>query len=296
MNMDPVADSVQVRQTNGIEIYSLRKLGSTVAVVNKGGMLWSYDAASCGEVLFQSTHPKGVPSAENLARGGIPKMFPIIGPGETLGMGLHGNLRAETFQRITDLAQLNGSDLALEYHHDGNAHPNFPYSYSYRTDYLLPESGRGQTLVQADTIHNTGLQDMEVQIGQHNYFRTASRAVSVLGLKDTPYFDQMSKEQQAATGRSLFMNHVSGEINCLYALPTQRVALADPSWGRRINLSYEGYSQLIVWNPGQRDLGNLAPVNNQYFVCLEPCELSTKMRIPAGGTVKLSQTISVESM
>ena len=289
-------DPVSVTKLNDLDCYHVRKQGSEIMVINKGGSLWSFKDANLGEVLYQSEHPKGVPSSTNIPRGGVPKMFPIIGPGEALGMPLHGNLRNETFNRVQAGLEFPGADLVLEYTSKPGTFDKFPHPYRYRTAYSLAHGDGGSLVEQVDQIENLSDQPFEAQLGQHNYLRIAGRSATVHGLGVQEYLDRRTRLTHKPSPDALpfSLSNCTEEVDRLYSIaPGSTLTLKDRTWGRKIELTAEGYSELIVWNPAQRDLGNLDPVNNQYFICLEPCEATVPIIVPAHGKITCRHRISV---
>jgi D-hexose-6-phosphate mutarotase len=289
-------DPVSVTKLNDLDCFNVRKHGSEIRVINKGGSLWSFKDANLGEVLYQSEHPKGIPSLDNVPRGGVPKMFPIVGPGDALGMPLHGNLRNEIFTRVNGSVDFPGADLVLEYTSKNGVFDKFPFSYRYRTAYSLAHGDGGSLVEQVDQVENLGDQPFEAQLGQHNYLRVSGRAATVHGLGVREYLNRRTQEMEfpCNDGLPFSLSRCESEVDRLHSFtPGAVLILKDRTWGRKIELSTEGYSELIVWNPAQRDLGNLDPANNQYFICLEPCEVSVPIIVPANGKITCRQRIAV---
>jgi D-hexose-6-phosphate mutarotase len=289
-------DPVSVTKLNDLDCFHVRKLGSEILVINKGGSLWSFKDSNLGEVLYQSDHPKGVPSLANVPRGGIPKMFPIIGPGDALGMPLHGNLRNEMFSRVKGSADFPGADLVLEYTSQQGGFEKFPFSYRYRTAYTLAHGDGGSLVEQVDQIENFGDQPFEAQLGQHNYLRVSGRGATVHGLGVQDYLNRRTQKMESPSpdGLPFSLSRCEAEVDRLYSFtPGSTLTLKDRAWGRKIEVTAEGFSEVIVWNPADRDLGNLAPVNNKYFICLEPCEATERIIVPANGKITCRQRISV---
>jgi glucose-6-phosphate 1-epimerase len=103
----------------------------------------------------------------------------------------------------------------------------------------------------------------------------------------------MSRRQPAGAPLAL-----TKETDSVYLDVPDRLAIADPAWGRRIVIEKSGAASAIVWNPWPEKaaaMGDLGGDNWRGFVCVESGNVGdNRVTLPAGGTHTMTTRISLD--
>jgi glucose-6-phosphate 1-epimerase len=200
-------------------------------------------------------------------RGGIPVCFPWFGPHKTdQDKPQHGfarlmywdvagtstNAAGETIARL----QLCSSDETKAY---------WPHDFCAEMTIVV-----GKTLVATLKVTNTSGQPFDYTCALHSYFNlSAIESISVEGLKETAYFDQLAGENGIQEEDVLEIN---GPMTRHYLNTETPVIINDSAFRRRIKVDKSGSKVTTVWNPGAETCAKIADLPDdgyETFICVE---------------------------
>ena len=226
-----------------LETVTLRHAsGSTAEIAIQGAHVTSWKRATGDEMLFVSAN--SALTAGEPIRGGIPVVFPqfaALGP-----LPMHGFVRTATWE-VADVGRdPTGAVFALLRTRDTEATRSlWPHSFRANLRLTLDEA-----LSTAITIENTGREAFPFHCALHTYLRVADlRKVSVEGLEGATYQDRTAKSVQRRERRRPLT--VTGEVDRIYVARPGRLRIRDESRGRAILFDRAGFSDVVIWNPGE---------------------------------------------
>lgn len=249
--------------------------GAKATVSLFGAHLLSWKTGDGVERLFVSAQTPL--DGSKAIRGGVPVIFPqfnVRGPGLRHGFARVSNWRmaasgGDNGRSFVEL-KLNQDDLAPEHAQA------WPHAFELTLRYTL----HGNALEAEFTVHNTGSEPFPFGVALHTYYDVGQlNATSISGLQHQTYTDhhlQTRSQDYPAL-------HFNEKHDRLYqATPSLMLNTASTT----LNLSQQGFSEWVVWNPGQLDaaaLVDLADDEYQRFVCIEPARID-QQPLAAGAT------------
>lgn len=239
--------------------------GAQATVSLFGAHLLSWKTGDGVERLFVSTQT--ALDGSKAIRGGVPVIFPqfnVRGPGLRHGFARVSTWRVaasggDTGQSFVELT-LNQDDLAPEHAQA------WPHAFELTLRYTLHGNG-----LEADfKVHNTGTAPFPFGVALHTYYDVGQlNATSISGLQHQTYTDHLLQTRT----QDYPALHFNEKHDRLYqATPSLMLNTASTT----LNLSQQGFSEWVVWNPGQVDaaaLVDLADDEYQRFVCIEPARI-----------------------
>ncbi|MBC7513989.1 MAG: D-hexose-6-phosphate mutarotase [Herminiimonas sp.] len=261
--------------------------GASAVVADHGAHLLSWRPAGSAEALFlSSTSGYGGSAA---IRGGVPVIFPQFG---ALGSGQRHGFARNTGWRFLGATLDDGAAMAswmlesaptgVGTAEDNRALPGFRLTCDMRLTANTIDIGL--------TILNTSMQAWHCQAALHTYLRVDALEVTrIEGLQATPYVDQT---RPIAAGATLATAHMAqdagplvfvGEVDRVYLGAPRRVVLQDGQ--RRLEVTMRGFSDTVVWNPGQAKAAALADLHAggfREFVCIEAAAIGQPIELAAG--------------
>jgi len=249
--------------------------GAQATVSLFGAHLLSWKTGDGVERLFVSTQTPL--DGSKAIRGGVPVIFPqfnVRGPGLRHGFARVSTWRVaasggDTGQSFVELT-LNQDDLAPEHAQA------WPHAFELTLRYTLHGNG-----LEADfKVHNTGTAPFPFGVALHTYYDVGQlNATSISGLQHQTYTDHLLQTRS----QDYPALHFNEKHDRLYqATPSLMLNTASTTF----NLSQQGFSEWVVWNPGQVDaaaLVDLADDEYQRFVCIEPARID-QQPLAAGAT------------
>ncbi len=216
--------------------------GATAEIAIQGAHVVSWKRANGEEMLFLSANSRLAP-AEPI-RGGIPVVFPQfanLGP-----LPQHGFVRTVTWEVAEVSRDPGGSVFALFRTRDTEAsRALWPHAFRATLRVTLDEA-----LSTAITIENTGDEGFPFHCGLHTYLRVGDlRKVTVEGLEGARYQDRTAKSVERRERRRPL--RIAGETDRIYVAHPGRLRIRDESRGRTILHDRAGFSDVVVWNPGE---------------------------------------------
>jgi D-hexose-6-phosphate mutarotase len=197
-------------------------------------------------------------------RAGIPVCWPWFGPGPGGGTEpQHGFVRAAPWELVQ---RVDADDEATFLHRvtSGTATSRaWPHAYA-----LELRSRFGRTLEVSLTTRNTGDRPFDYEEALHAYLVVGDvRRARVEGLHGKSFFDKVTQTEREQSGDLEF----SGETDAVYRTSAP-VTLHDPVLGRRLVVTTEGASNVVVWNPWADKAEEVADIGDDDwtgFVCIE---------------------------
>jgi D-hexose-6-phosphate mutarotase len=254
---------VAFKTRDGMPVALVENASCSAELSLYGGHLMGWTPKGARPVLWLSKAAKIVEGQS--MRGGVPLCWPWFGahPSDK-SAPLHGSARLALwdFVSASDLADATEIVLSL----DENAIlPQFK-TQRFKLFYKVVA---GRELKLSLEIVNSGSSELSFSAAFHTYFNVADIGKTLVkGLEKSSYRDNTVGEEKGPEGKPVvfpgwvgrtFHNVSSAEID-------------DPVLKRRIGVSGEGASSIVVWNPGegvQDKFPGFAPGDEKTFVCVE---------------------------
>ncbi|MYM23311.1 D-hexose-6-phosphate mutarotase [Duganella sp. FT135W] len=249
--------------------------GAQATVSLFGAHLLSWKTADGKERLFVSSQTPL--DGSKAIRGGVPVIFPqfnVRGPGLR-----HGFARVSTW-RLTGQGGDGGSSFIEFSLNQGDLSMEHAQAWPHAFELTLRFTLHGDALNVDYTVHNSGAQEFPFGVALHTYYDVGHLdATSISGLQHQQYTDHhlntRTQEYPAL--------HFTEKHDRLYqSTPALTLNTADAT----LRLEQQGFSEWVVWNPGQEDakaLVDLADDEYQRFVCIEPARID-QQPLAAGAT------------
>jgi glucose-6-phosphate 1-epimerase len=257
--------------------------GAQATVSLFGAHLLSWKTADGKERLFVSAQTPL--DGSKAIRGGVPVIFPqfnVRGPGLR-----HGFARVSTW-RHSDSGGDGGSSF-LEFSLTPNdLLPEHRQAWPHDFTLTLRFTLHGDSLQMAYTVQNTGDEAFPFGVALHTYYDVGHLdATSISGLQHQQYTDH----HLHTAVQDFPALHFTEKHDRLYK-STPEVTLNTAN--ATLRLEQQGFSEWVVWNPGQADaaaLVDLADEEYLRFVCIEPARID-QQPLAAGASWTGLHTIS----
>jgi D-hexose-6-phosphate mutarotase len=234
----------------------------TGEVFDQGAQVTRWAPAGADPVLYASSAIRLEPG--RAIRAGMPVCWPWFGPGREPGMEpAHGFARTSTW----DLVEVTDCDDETTVVHrltsDEATSPHWPHPYcaEVRTRF-------GQALAVSLTITNTGDEAFDYEDALHTYLVVGDiHRVRIEGLDGVSLVDKVTGTERVQQGDLAF----AGETDAVYRTSAP-VTLRDAALGRRLAVTTQGASNLVVWNPWAVKAAEAADIGDddwERFVCIE---------------------------
>lgn len=268
---DPLPAGVTFAEERTARLVRLENRFGQLEVSLKGAQIRSYVPVGQTELLYR---PRNMDfSGQALNHGGIPVCWPWFGCNGEPGSPPHGYARYSDFifggvRRFDD----GSLELTLQLRPTPENLKLWPHEVEL--DYRIT---LGPKLRLELETHNAGKERVVITEGLHPYWKVSDRKnVRVDGLDGLRYCfaDEGTVDDKIWKGEFI----PDGHFDHVFRLAPKRkpVSISDSMTGRRIVLSGDGYSKLVIWTPTPfeaGELGNLPPEDSLVFVCVEPATL-----------------------
>lgn len=249
--------------------------GAQITVSLFGAHLLSWKTGDGKERLFVSAQTPL--DGSKAIRGGVPVIFPqfnVRGPGLR-----HGFARVSTW-RLAGSGGDGGSsylEFALAPDDLSPEHQQaWPHTFALSLRFTL----HGDALEIDYTVRNTGEQAFPFGVALHTYYDVGHLdATSISGLQHQQYTDH---HLNTRTQEYPALHFTEKQDRLYQSTPAVTLNTADAT----LRLEQQGFSEWVVWNPGQADaaaLVDLADEEYQRFVCIEPARID-QQPLAAGAT------------
>lgn len=257
--------------------------GATATVCRYGAHITSWKLANGEEQLFLSELAEFKNGAS--IRGGVPIIFPQF---NTFGTGLrHGFARTSEW-RITQSPIEESSEsivcCELQLTDSDETQKSWPHKFLATYRILLSEASLRLELI----VKNTNDTPCEFTAALHTYFCIPQLLnTRVTGLQHSKYWnnngDDFSKRQQENDPALTFkdaIDRVYFDVDRSLKLQT-----TDNSSESTLNISQQGFSDVVIWNPGKDAAITMKDfVNTEYenMLCIEAAKIDSPVVLNSG--------------
>lgn len=239
--------------------------GAQITVSLFGAHLLSWKTGDGKERLFCSA--LSALDGSKPVRGGVPVIFPQFnsrGDGQR-----HGFARVSQW-RLDDSGGDGGSSFLQFTLTPAELAPAlaqaWPHAFALRLRFTL----HGDALDIDMTVQNTGAREMPFALALHTYFDVGQlAATSVSGLQHVRYTDH---HLHTAEQEHPALHFTEKQDRIYQATP----ALTLNTDNATLRLEQQGFSEWVVWNPGQADAAAMADLEDEEylrFICIEPARV-----------------------
>ena len=265
------ANNIQLNSTDG----------GSVLISPHGAHVLSWMPAVGDERLFLS--PKAEFRAGAAIRGGVPVVFP-----QFAGLGVlpkHGFAR----NIVWELARLTGDSAVFWLSENDATRLVWPHRFLAEYSVRIEKNQLDMALA----ITNTDIVPFTFTAALHTYLRVMAVAdTSISGLHGLIYRDSANGDIQAIeTSERLGFQ---GELDRIYLDAPSELHLQEPD--RELVIAAEGFSDVVIWNPGPEkcaQLVDMEPQGYRQFVCVEAAAIGQPVALAPGGSWRGKQSLSV---
>lgn len=240
--------------------------GDTVTVLLRGAQVISWVDATGVERLYRSLlSPLDGPQP---VRGGVPVIFPqFSGRGP---MVRHGFARTSLWEWLPADAAGAEPQLVFRMQHAAHETPLWPHDCACTLTVALVPAGLRMTLA----VHNTGNSPLSFHAALHTYLEVGDVARSTLtGV--LPQGEVLSLAEP--------IDHLFESVPGPFALRSPASAL---------DLVHEGFTDAVVWNPGQQAvIADLPAGGYARFLCVEAASVGVPVQLAPGAHWQGSQCL-----
>ena len=230
-----------------------------------GAHVTSFRPHNSMEILWMS--PDSNFEVGKAIRGGIPVCFPWFGPHKTdQEKPQHGFARLMYWDVIeTETLPSGETVVRLQLCSSDETKTYWPHDFCAQLTVVV-----GLTLKVTLRVTNTSDIPIEYTDALHSYFYLSSiENLSIEGLKDTSYFNQITGENEVQDESFL---QIHEPITRHYLNTETPVIIGDSIFRRRIKVDKSGSKVTTVWNPGEETctkIGDFPDDAWETFVCVE---------------------------
>jgi glucose-6-phosphate 1-epimerase len=263
--------------------------GARADIYLHGAHVTAWVPAGGEDRLFLS--PKSQFSPGEAIRGGVPVIFPQfsgLGP-----LPKHGFARTLPWELISlsgdpdsasaELMLIDSESTRLIWHHRFQANVRIVIG--------------GVRMALSFTIRNTGDDPFSFTAALHTYLRVENILTTAIhGLQGLHYLDTVNRPTPADWVDSVQAEpevHFPGEVDRVYLGVSQPLRVCEP--GRITQVTAEGFTDAVIWNPGPGKTARLAdmePEGYRQMVCVEAAIASKPVTLSPGATWQGTQVVS----
>jgi glucose-6-phosphate 1-epimerase len=249
--------------------------GAQASVLLQGAHLLSWKPAGAGEQLYLS--PASSLAAGNPVRGGVPVVFPQfakLGP-----LGQHGFARTLPWQ--LDHANSDAATAVLSLRDDATTRDLWPHKFYLQMRIQIIER---QLHLELSCL-NAGTTAFNFTSALHTYLAvTDINQARIRGLEGLPYTDAVD-QQEKIQSEALFAT--TDQLNRVYRQCQPNLLLHEQQGEavRQIAIHQQGFSDVVVWNPGEAlcaTLPDMTPQGYRNMLCIEAAQLSHPVHLDPG--------------
>lgn len=260
--------------------------GARATVLLHGGQLISWVPAEGVEQLYLSPTSRAAPG--QALRGGVPVIFPQFA---AQGSGpRHGLARTRAWQCVQHTPGVHDVLAVLRLEDDADTRALWPHAFALELTVRLG----GRMLEMELAVENRGDSDFNFQAALHSYWRVGQvREAVVQGLQGARYED-------AHLGEGVQHSHAlellgQRAINRVVHDVGGTLRLSELGGKRQLALALEGFSDIVLWNPGPaHGLDDLPADDWQHFVCLEAAQIGRRVHLAPGEEWVARQTAAAD--
>ncbi|OWQ84711.1 hypothetical protein CDN99_23545 [Roseateles aquatilis] len=258
--------------------------GARATLLLHGAHLLSWVPAGADEQLYLS--PKSAFATGQAVRGGVPVIFPQFAARGPLQR--HGFARGKPWQLVSAEAGKDDALAVLRLNDDGATRMVWPHEFEAEISIRIA----GRVLEMELACENRGATPMSFTAALHTYLRlTQYISASLQGLSGLAFWDSAS--DRAATQHEDLLR-LDGEMDRIYQDLKHDLTLRDGD--RRLRISQQGFSDAVVWNPGQAKGDALADMPEggwKQMLCVEAAQVLRPIELPPGESWAGMQTLEL---
>ena len=245
----PHVESVKIDE---LDCWRIRHNGAELMVARQGAHIFSYQRD--GEQPLIWPNPEAVFTQGKGIRTGVPVCWPWFGvfdrnPQSVKAMrqsdqpaGAHGFVRTALWELAASALEGEALRVDLVLPVPTGGFPGWPHEVDLKLSLLLDD----QLHIHL-TSHNRGNDTVTLSQALHTYFAVSDvRKVHVEGLDGAAYIDTADNW---ATKQQAGLLHFTGETDRIYLDTPAQLSIVDKDWQRRIQLTAEGSTSTVIWNP-----------------------------------------------
>eukprot|EP01080_Neovahlkampfia_damariscottae_P010622 gene10622-3245_t len=256
------------------------KSGSRLEIYLKGAHVTSFKTSKNKEVLFLSSKTL---YAKKAIRGGIPIIFPQFGPNGPLiqhGFGRNVNW-------IVKSTQVKDDEITLVLNLHQSEETMSVWDNKFNVDYKLILNDSDSFHMDFQVTNMNEKTDVAFTTALHTYFDVSDiRKTKVTGLKGVTYDDKILKKQLKETNESIMFN---GVMDTVYYQTPQKLEIECE--GKKTGIEFQGFNDVVVWNPWDKPMGDMGENDWTRMVCVEVASIGTPIQLKAGQSWTGSQII-----
>jgi glucose-6-phosphate 1-epimerase len=238
--------AIAITRHQGLEALELRSPdGARATALLHGAHVVSWQPVGAGEQLYVS--PKAIFANGQAIRGGVPVCFPQFADRGPLPK--HGFARTRPWQLVSAEQSDMDALAVLRLTDDAATRLIWPHAFEAELSVLL----HGRTLQIELAVEHKGAEGdapFEFTTALHTYLAVNDiDETSVNGLSGLQYFDSVDKTEKQQRVELLLP---SGEVDRIYYQARNELLLREQgiSTDRRLNISQQGFEDVVTWNPG----------------------------------------------
>lgn len=264
--------------------------GASMDIYRHGAHLTSWKTATGKEWMFLSEHAV---FAENRSiRGGVPVIFPQF---SGFGSGRrHGFARTQEWR----LAHSESTDVQAQCRFELTANETTLVDWPHYFHAEFTANLQNDRLTMTLSVRNTDTKPFTFSGALHSYFAVSQiRTVRLHGLKGRQFWDNngsnFHRDRLVDDQAALEFPDAIDRVYFACQSPLQLVDGED-----RLSIQAQGFSEVVVWNPGAeaaKKLADLADEEYQKMLCIEAALIDKPVTLSPGEVWSGSQVLQQES-
>lgn len=249
------------RLANGFEYIEVQNSAATAKIALQGAHLFEYKRPDKEDILWLSSLARF--EEKFPIRGGIPICWPWFGPNkENPALPQHGFARISVFT-LYEHEEIGEKTTQLTFQLCDSLESKrlWPFSFELYVKFRI-----------SDTLHvsletlNKGTKSFVLSQALHTYFQVDDiTQVSLLGLKNTRYYDQLDNSYSLQKSAVFF----DKETDCIYLNANDPIIETE---SKKVVLKNFGSNSLVVWNPWTEKTKKIADMSDDAYkkmLCVE---------------------------
>lgn len=259
---------------------------ATGAAYDFGAQVTSWKVGK-DEALWASSKK---PVAGEAVRGGIPICLPWFGSGKDGNLTpKHGLARSQSWEFVEQNNE--GGRVVAKWHLAKGSLKGQRAGWENLSATF--EASFGNKLRLELSITNEGKKPVEFEDALHAYLLVSDvEKIQITGLEKVKYLDKVPGQEATRSAKKPIT--FSGETDRIY-FGSGPVEIVDGA--RRIEVSTDGASNIVIWNPGAKRAKDFADIEGSQwrrFVCIEGANvLDDTLRLKSGKTHTLKYTVDI---
>ncbi|MDY0745048.1 D-hexose-6-phosphate mutarotase [Paucibacter sp. R3-3] len=276
-----MSKNLPITRSHGLEAIELVSPdGARATIALHGAQVLSWIPAGGAEQLYLS--PKSEFSNGHAIRGGVPVCFPQFA--ERGPLKKHGFARTKPWTLVSAEQGEHDALAVLRLADDPASRMVWPHAFEAELSVLV--HGRSlQIELAVENRGEAGAEAFEFTTALHSYFAINDiDEASVDGLSGLNYLDSVDQTEKAQRVSLLLP---SGELDRIYLNAKQDLTLKEQgiSTQRELQISQQGFEDVVVWNPGAERAASLADLPDgdwRKYLCVEAATVGRPVRLEPG--------------